>query len=636
LRRAGRIALKLQAHVHRCKARPLSQEWWFMKKPENVSPAAESQGAGAHAWHEGDERFRKIIEHAPMAMAIVGMDGLIEYINRKAIEIFGYLPEDIPTMEQWWVQAYPDESYRREVMADWMGRVEQAIAEGHEIKRGDYRVTCKDGTVKTTGIFGMPVVGKVVVMFDDITERQQLERQLHEAEAKFRAVLETSLDVAYRRDLQRDQYDYISPAIESITGITVGEFCRMSLAAIMERIHPDDHAEIQRRLGSSAADAPAPGPLEYRFKGKDGAYRWLADSVTVVKDATGTPRYHVGIVRDISERKQMELRLRETERRITAVLNASTEPIMLLDRQGHMLVLNEAMARRIGKPAAGLIGQHAPSLHPLAQVRVRAEWLEQVFLSGQPVRFEDERNGRYFDNSLYPVLDQDGRVTTVAVYVSDMTDLKLATLALQQTNEELERRVTERTVELKSANQALRDGEARFRALFEQAGVGVVLVDSHTGRFVQVNQKCCDFVGYTPEEMRQLNFQDITHPEDLANDLVHAKLLNEGRIREFSYEKRYYHKSGRIVWGLLSMTPLWLPDEPPQYRVAVVEDITARKLVEQRLREANAALEMQATQLRELAAELTLTEQRERQRVAGVLHDDLQQLLIVSGEMELV
>lgn len=331
---------------------------------------------------------------------------------------------------------------------------------------------------------------------------------------------------------------------------------------------------------------------------------------------------------DLASLSEVEASLQETQRRITAVLNASTEPIMLVNRQGRMLVLNEAMVRRIGKPGAELIGQHAPSLQPLAPVRIRAHWLEQVFLSGQPVRFEDELDGRYFKNSLYPVLDQDGRVTTVAVYVSDMTDLKLATVALQLTNAELERRVAERTAELQRANQALRDGEARFRALFEQAGVGVVLVDSRTGHFVQVNQKCCDFVGYTPAEMRQLNFKDITHPEDLANDLVHAKLLNEGRVREFSYEKRYYHKSGRIVWGLLSMTPLWLPGEPPHYRVAVVEDITVRKLMEQRLREANVVLKQQAVRLRELASELTLTEQRERQRVAGVLHDDLQQLLI--------
>ncbi|MHB8873505.1 MAG: PAS domain-containing protein, partial [Myxococcaceae bacterium] len=95
-------------------------------------------------------RLRAIIEHAPMSMAIVGMDGTIEYINRKARTTFGYSPEDIPTMEHWWVLAYPDASYRREVISTWTGLTERALAEHREIEGREYRVTCKDGTVKTT------------------------------------------------------------------------------------------------------------------------------------------------------------------------------------------------------------------------------------------------------------------------------------------------------------------------------------------------------------------------------------------------------------------------------------------------------------------------------------------------------
>ena len=98
---------------------------------------------------ESECRFRKIVEQAPIAMAVVGMDEKIEFINRKAVMVFGYLPEDIPTMERWWAQAYPDEIYRREVVADWMGRVRKALTEGSEIVGTEYRVTCKDGAVKT-------------------------------------------------------------------------------------------------------------------------------------------------------------------------------------------------------------------------------------------------------------------------------------------------------------------------------------------------------------------------------------------------------------------------------------------------------------------------------------------------------
>ena len=127
------------------------------------------------ALRESESLLRRIIEESPISMAIVSMDGIIEYINRRAIETFGYLPEDIPNMDRWWVQAYPDAAYRAEVVAQWMGLVGKAIAQNREIERREYRTTCKDGTRKTMIIFGVPVSGKVFVMFEDITERKREE-----------------------------------------------------------------------------------------------------------------------------------------------------------------------------------------------------------------------------------------------------------------------------------------------------------------------------------------------------------------------------------------------------------------------------------------------------------------------------
>ncbi|HEY3320300.1 MAG TPA: PAS domain S-box protein [Planctomycetota bacterium] len=134
------------------------------------------------ALQESETRFRKIIEQSPMSMALVAMDGKIEYINKKAIETFGYAPADIPNMDRWWAQAYPDEAYRNEVISTWMGLVHAAIAGNHEIPGREYRVTCKDGTVKQTFIFGVPIQGKVFVMFDDVTERRQMEERLRQTE----------------------------------------------------------------------------------------------------------------------------------------------------------------------------------------------------------------------------------------------------------------------------------------------------------------------------------------------------------------------------------------------------------------------------------------------------------------------
>jgi len=127
---------------------------------------------------ESETLLRKIIELSPMSMAIVGMDGTIEYINRKAIETFGYSPSDIPTMDEWWVKAYPDKANRIKSMALWMGNVQKAMVEQTEIKGDEYRVTCKDRTVKTMYVFGIPVASKVFVMFNDVTAYKTLQREL--------------------------------------------------------------------------------------------------------------------------------------------------------------------------------------------------------------------------------------------------------------------------------------------------------------------------------------------------------------------------------------------------------------------------------------------------------------------------
>ena len=131
--------------------------------------------------------------------------------------------------------------------------------------------------------------------------------------------------------------------------------------------------------------------------------------------------------------------------------------------------------------------------------------------------------------------------------------------------------------------EQLTESEARFRAIFEQAAVGVAQIVSQSGQFICINQRFADIVGYTPEEMQALTFQEITHLDDLDTDLSQMKRLLAGEIREFSLEKRYYHKNGAIIWVNLTVSPMWEEGEEPGCHIAVVEDITKRKLAEQNL-----------------------------------------------------
>lgn len=137
----------------------------------------------------------------------------------------------------------------------------------------------------------------------------------------------------------------------------------------------------------------------------------------------------------------------------------------------------------------------------------------------------------------------------------------------------------------------LRESEQRFRTIFEQAAVGVAMIETTTGRFLRLNQRYCDIVGYTADEMTGMTFQDITHPEDLQTDLEHMAQLVAGTIREFSIEKRYCRKDGEIVWVNLTVSATWHPGATPEHHIAIVEEITERKRAEQAIQRYAADLE---------------------------------------------
>ncbi|MFW6183546.1 MAG: PAS domain S-box protein, partial [Chloroflexota bacterium] len=187
--------------------------------------------------------------------------------------------------------------------------------------------------------------------------------------------------------------------------------------------------------------------------------------------------------------------------------------------------------------------------------------------------------------------------------------------------------VTER----KKAEEALRESERRFRLTFEQAAVGMSHL-SLDGTWLRVNRRLSEIVGCTREELLAMTFQDITHPDDLAEDLENLRRLLDGDIQSYQMEKRYFHKNGDVVWVLLTVSLARDAETgEPEYLIGVVEDISDRKRYESELKALNETLEQRVQertrQVRVLASELTLAEQRERRRIAHVLHDDIQQML---------
>lgn len=137
----------------------------------------------------------------------------------------------------------------------------------------------------------------------------------------------------------------------------------------------------------------------------------------------------------------------------------------------------------------------------------------------------------------------------------------------------------------KTTQTALKKSEQRFRAMFEQAAVGVALIETKTGKYVRINKKYCDFLGYNEQEMLKKTYMDVTYPEDVAINISASSKFVKRDINEFSYDKRYIRKDGDIVWGNLTISPLWKEDQDPDeyLHIAIVVDITDRKEIEKKL-----------------------------------------------------
>ena len=169
---------------------------------------------------------------------------------------------------------------------------------------------------------------------------------------------------------------------------------------------------------------------------------------------------------------------------------------------------------------------------------------------------------------------------------------------------------------------ALRETEERFRKIFEEAAIGMCLVDME-GNLLDANPALLKMLGYTHEELLQKPVKDLVHPGDAKASVRMFTELGQGKQDSYSRENRYLHKDGEVVWGQVTVSLLRDASGIPQFFISMIADITDRKKAEEDIR-------TYQEQLQSLATELSLTEERERRRLATDLHDHIGQALAVS------
>jgi PAS domain S-box-containing protein len=259
------------------------------------------------------------------------------------------------------------------------------------------------------------------------------------------------------------------------------------------------------------------------------------------------------------ERSRADALVRSGEQRYRLLFESATDAIFLESRDCRILAMNAAAEKLTGYTAAELEGRDVGVL-------IAPEYAEI-----SRVQFERKLRGEERETRFQSViLDRQGRRIPVEVSSAlvHRDDVVVGVQAVVR-NLDAERR----------AEFALRESEERFRGAFDAAAIGMGLL-SLNGRWLKVNASLCQMVGYAAEELLTMNFQQITHPDDLEADLVLSRRLLAGEFPSYQMEKRYVHKDGRTVWIHLSTSLVRDADGTPAYSVAQVLDITDRKQAE--------------------------------------------------------
>ncbi len=264
--------------------------------------------------------------------------------------------------------------------------------------------------------------------------------------------------------------------------------------------------------------------------------------------------------------------------------------IFMLDPTGHVLTWNAGAQRIKGYAPEEIIGQHFSRFYT-AEDKAKSTPEHELAMAAKEGQWEDEgwrvrKDGSLFwANVVITRLMKEGRLVGFAKVTRDMTGQKKYRDVLEEAREKCEKLVALRTEELQRS-------EEMFRSAFEQTSVGIsyTLLD---GYLRQVNQKFCDIVGYSKDELATLTVIDIIHPADRASSLEKTRSLLAGEIDSFTLEKRFMRKDGGIVWITLTASlHRDIRTGEPKQLIALVEDISQRKQAEQALAEQAALLDL--------------------------------------------
>lgn len=407
----------------------------------------------------------------------------------------------------------------------------------------------------------------------DMTEH----RQVTEA---YRALVDHSIQgfAIY----QKERFVFVNETMARITGYSVEELLAFSLEEILAIIFSDDLPMALRHQDTLLSEASIPVQYAHRMVRKDGEIRWV-EGAAVQTYYRGSPAIQAAFI-DVTDRVQTEEALRQSEERYRTIITTMHEGVILHGKDGTICEWNDRAKQLLGRTTEKLIGLSTGDPH----------W-RAIHEDGTPFAGMNHpslvalRTGRPCSNVVMGIYRPDSTLTWLLVNaqplfhtVSPSPGGAVATF-------------TDIT-DLKRTEQALRESEQRFRAIFEHAGMGIVLATPE-GKIGASNAAFQQLVGYSNEELQHMAFQTITHPDDVVTEnALYREMLMRGESSS-EIEKRYIRKDGQSIWCRITVSLVRDDIGTPQFAIVMVKDITERKKAEEALTTAYRDLEATTEQL---------------------------------------